>query len=64
MNKNFNFKKNQRKHANRKLKREQYIISVCGSMELYWKELCFLGAYGFDSCPTNLPWDLIPQYLK
>jgi len=61
MNKDFNFKKNQRKHANRKIKKEQYIIQTCGSVLNYYREVCFLSAYGFDAVPTCLPQDLIPR---
>lgn len=63
MKKTYNLDKNRRKHENRRIKREAYIISVCGSLEHYYKERCFLSAYGFEARPTYLPNDLIPAHL-
>jgi hypothetical protein len=58
-----NWKKNQRKHANKKIKQNEYIIRVCGSLENYYRELSFLSAYGFEARPTMLPYNLIPKNL-
>lgn len=63
MKKTYNLEKNRRKHENRRIKREAYIISVCGSLEEYYREHCFLSAYGFEARPTYLPDDLIPQHV-
>jgi hypothetical protein len=63
MKNTYNLEKNRRKHENRRMKRELYIISVCGTLEEYHKERCFVSAYGFEARPTWLPDDLIPAHV-
>ena len=59
-----NFFKNQRKHANKKIKKHEYIIAICGSLDKYHQEICFLSAYGLEARPTFLPDDLIPNKIR